>query len=91
MPSKVDPQSPAARIAAKFDKKGNPRAAGLANAIGKTASTVQRWLNSGTIDAKYHYRIVIEARARSIKIKPEDFIDSRAFAKPASDPAEVNA
>jgi len=78
---KVDPESPAAKIAAKFDRKGNPRASALAKAIGLTPSTVQRWLEKGAIPNDYHPIVVSAARAEKIAIRPEDFVDARAFAK----------
>jgi hypothetical protein len=78
---KVDPESPAAKIAAKFDRRGNPRASGLANALGKTPSTVQRWLEKGFIPAENHGEVVTAARSSKITIKPEDFVDARAFEK----------
>lgn len=84
---KVDPDSPAARIAAKFDKKGRPRASALAKAIKRTPSTVQRWLEKGSIDAAYHGEIVTAGRELKIPIKENDFVDSRVFEKRAAAPA----
>lgn len=83
---KIDPEAPAARIAAKFDKNGRPRASALAKAIGRTPSTVQRWLEKGSIDAEYHAEIVTASRALNFKdpIVPDDFVDARAFAKAAA-------
>lgn len=79
----VDPESPAARIAAKFDKNGNPRASALAKALCKTPSTVQRWLEKGAIPADDHASVIEAARGLSIAIKPTDFVDQRIFAKPS--------
>lgn len=88
---KVDVDAPAAKIAAKFDKKGRPRASGLAKAIKRTPSTVQRWLENGTIDGQYHAEIVAAARELRIPIKEADFVDSRVFAKPSAEPVAAAA
>lgn len=79
---KVDPQSPAARIAAKFDRKGRPRASAMAKALGRTPSTVQRWLEKGSIPDEVHADVVLAARTSGFTLKPADFVDQRAFAKP---------
>lgn len=88
---KVDPAAPAAIIAAKFDKAGRPRASGLAKAIGRTPSTVQRWLEKGSIDAAYYPEIIAAGRTLRVPIKQSDFIDSRMFAKPAPAPEAATA
>lgn len=88
---KVDLESPAAIIAAKFDKKGRARASGLAKAINRTPSTVQRWLEKGSIDAQYHAEIVAAGRELKIAIRETDFVDSRVFEKPGRAPEAVAA
>lgn len=88
---KVDPESPAAKIAAKFDRKGNPRASALAKALGLTPSTVQRWLEKGSIPNDYHPVVVSAGRAAKITLRPEDFVDARAFEKSPKPSAEALA
>lgn len=46
----------------------------LAQAIGRPVSTVQRWLDSGYIPPRYQARILAEAAARGIDLKPETFV-----------------
>lgn len=83
---KIDPESPAAKLAARFDKNGNPRASALAKAINRSPSTVQRWLENGTIDGPYHPEIVEASIVLKLDppIRPEDFVDSRMFDKAAA-------
>jgi len=77
----VDPESPAAKIAARFDRNELPRASSLAKALGKAPSTVQRWLYMGSIPSENHAEVVRAGRAKGITLKPADFVDPRAFAK----------
>jgi pantetheine-phosphate adenylyltransferase len=79
---KIDPNAPAARMAAKFNKNARPTALGLAKALGLAASTVQRWLEKGAIDSDYHQKIVEAARRLGIAIEPTEFVDIRVFAEP---------
>jgi hypothetical protein len=78
----VDPESVAARIASKFDRNGQARASGLAKAISRTPSTVQRWLDKGAIPAEAHAEIAAAATRLKIALKPTDFVDERVFARP---------
>jgi DNA-binding transcriptional regulator YdaS (Cro superfamily) len=83
---KIDRDAPAWRIASLW---GSPSK--FARAIGKTPSTVQRWLESGIIPAEHHPAIAEAARRDRKGLRPADFVDQRAFARPAPQAAEAMA
>jgi hypothetical protein len=74
----IDRDAPASRVAAKF---GSPSK--LARAIKRTPSTVQRWIDAGSIPPEYHSEIIDAGIALKIKppLTPADFVDSRLFQK----------
>lgn len=90
--SRIDRTAPASVVAAKFG--GLSR---LAAAIGKSPSTVHRWLVKGHIDGSYHAEILQAARqpgrlVQGAELVPLDFVDVRArgaertLQAPAPDP-----
>lgn len=69
----IDRGAPASVIADKFG--------GLikfAQEIGRSGSTVHRWLVKGYIDNRYHDEVNAAAKRLNIKIKPTDYIDTRS-------------
>lgn len=76
MTNTIDREAPASLIAAKF---GSPSK--LAQAIGRTPSTVQRWLVKGHIPSDYHADVIKAAKAGKVALEPIDFVDKRAFLK----------
>lgn len=84
----IDRGAPASVIADKF---GGGSA--LAAALGKRPSTVQRWILKGHIAGDYHADVMAAAKAKAVKIKPTDFVDTRTpDQRPAAAaPAELNA
>lgn len=82
---KIDREAPAWRIASLW---GSPSK--FARAIERRPSTVQRWLETGSIPFEYHSEVVDAARRDRKALKPADFVDQRAFAKPSA-PVEARA
>ena len=76
---KIDSEAPASVVAGFWD---TPSA--FARAIGRSPSTVQRWLEKGTIDGRYHGEIMDAARRDRKAIKPEHFVDKRLFNRKAA-------
>lgn len=78
--SPIDRRAPASVVAAKFG--GLSR---LAGAIGKSPSTVHRWLVKGHIDGSHHAAILAAARipgnlVSGAELLPIDFLDARVQA-----------
>jgi hypothetical protein len=61
--------TPAQRIISKFGGQS-----ALAEAIGKSQSTVQYWNKSGTIPGKWHAVVIEAAEAKGLTVEPGDFI-----------------
>lgn len=86
--SRIDRDAPASVVAAKFG--GLSR---FAEAIGKSPSTVHRWLVKGHIDGSYHAGILHAAQqpgrlVNGAMLEPLDFVDVRGGATdPAPQPA----
>ncbi len=76
---KIDSEAPAARIAALW---GN--ASRFARAIDKSPSTLQVWLEAGSIPPAYHAEVIAAARRDGKKLKPDHFVDRRLFAAPTA-------
>jgi len=68
----IDRGAPASVIADKF---GGLKA--FATALDMAQSSVHRWLVKGTIDGKYHDAIMAAAKARAVRLKATDFVDTR--------------
>jgi type I pantothenate kinase len=86
--ARIDRTAPASVVAAKFG--GLSR---LAAAIGKSPSTVHRWLVKGHIDGSYHAEILAAARepgrlVAGATLAPLDFVDVRDTAPPPEPAAE---
>jgi len=71
----LDEHRPAVKIIRKWQSNY-----AFAAAIGKTPSTTDRWLVSGSIPESEFGNIVKCGRAEGIKLSPEDFLDMRIFA-----------
>lgn len=76
---KIDPDAPAARIAARW-----PSVSAFARAIEEPRMTVQGWLEKGVFPPEKHEAIVEADRLAKHRppLKPADFVDSRIFRKP---------
>lgn len=79
---KIDTQAPAARVAALWRSNS-----AFARAIGKTPSTVQVWLEAGSVPPAYHAEIIAAAKRDRVKLKPDHFVDRRLFASVPPAPA----
>jgi len=92
----IDRGAPASVIASKFGGLSQ-----FAAAIGKTPSTVHRWLVRGHIDGRYHPEILAAAQvpgnlAPGTTLAPIDFVDTRskggtARSRPIEPPLPVEA
>ena len=82
----IDREAPAFLIAMLWGS-----ASAFARAIGKTQSTVQRWLRNGHIPDDQHEAVIGAAKRDRKKLRPEDFIDKRKFDVPASPPVDAQA
>lgn len=78
----LDEHMPAVKIAGKWGTNAR-----FARAIGKTASTTDRWLVSGWIPGAEVENVIAAARRDDIIIRPADFVDLRLFDAEASNPA----
>jgi type I pantothenate kinase len=84
--ARIDRAAPASVVAAKFG--GLSR---FAAAIGKSPSTVHRWLVKGHIDGSYHADILAAARepgrlVAGASLAPLDFVDVRSAVVPPPEP-----
>jgi hypothetical protein len=71
---KYDPESPIAAIVALY-----PSRSAFARALGRTPSTIQRWLEKGAVDAEYQAEVLAALRRDFPKRRfgPEIFVDQR--------------
>jgi hypothetical protein len=72
--NRLDADMPAAKIIGKWGTNAR-----FARALGKTASTTDRWLKNGHIPGEHHGDVVAAARRDDIVIRPTDFVDMRLF------------
>lgn len=68
---RIDPNSPAAKIAAKF---GGTTALGKALDPPRPPSTIHRWLLSGFVPSKRQQDVMEAARRKRIRLHPREFI-----------------
>lgn len=71
---KYDEGAPAFLVMKKFGA-----ISAFAQALGKTPSTVTRWIANGYIFGKFHAEIIAAAKRDGITIVPTDFVDMRLF------------